>query len=132
MYIFSILLILLILVFVIAFFVLKKGKKLSSSQISNLKKILKKTFINNNTSTQKIIEADKLYHKVLKDLWYEWSFSEILKKNPKEIRDIQKIWELHKLRNKLAHDFDLITESVLKKKVLEFKKEIEVIIKKVS
>jgi hypothetical protein len=55
-----------------------------------------------------------------------------LKSNPKEIRDLNTIWELHKIRNKLVHDFSSLSESVLKKKGNEYKKEVETLFKKVS
>jgi len=51
-----------------------------------------------------------------------------LKLNPKEVIDINKIWELHKLRNKLVHDFDLISESMLRKKITEYEKEINALL----
>lgn len=73
----------------------------------------------------KIIDYDKLYHRILVEIWYEWSFGEILKSEPKEIGDINKIWELHKLRNKLVHDFDLLDNVVLNKKAGQYKTEIE-------
>jgi hypothetical protein len=65
----------------------------------------------------------------LKELWYKGSFWEILKQNPKEIWDINKVWELHKLRNKLVHDFDLLSESILNKKVFEYETQIKNLVK---
>jgi hypothetical protein len=41
------------------------------------------------------------------------------------ISDINKIWELHKFRNKLVHDFDSFNEKVLNKKGEEYKIELE-------
>ena len=57
-------------------------------------------------------------------MWYEGNFWEILKLNPEEIKNINKIWELHKLRNKLVHDFDLLEEVILNRKSKEYKQEI--------
>jgi uncharacterized protein YutE (UPF0331/DUF86 family) len=54
-----------------------------------------------------------------------------LKLEPKEISDINKIWELHKLRNKLVHDFDLLDDGILNKKAEEYKGEIERLLGKV-
>jgi len=79
-----------------------------------------------------VIDFDKLYHKLLLDLWYKGSFGEILKQNPKEIDNINKIWELHKLRNKLVHDFDLLANTILIKKSKEYREEFNKILKKVS
>jgi hypothetical protein len=47
-----------------------------------------------------------------------------LKKHPSEIDDINHIWELHKLRNTLAHDISDIDEKLLNKKAIEFEKEL--------
>jgi len=77
-----------------------------------------------NTSKSQIMDYDKLYHNILVEWWYKWSFWEILKKNPKQISNIQKIWELHKMRNKIAHDLNEIDERVMLTKSKEFEKEI--------
>ncbi len=101
---------------------LKKKRVLNKTNfILKKNKILKNSFSNK----EKLIDLDKLYHNILKELWYSWTFWEILKLEPKEISNINKIWELHKLRNKLVHDFDLISDSLLKKKVNEYLKEID-------
>lgn len=118
--------ILIILAFVIIlgiFLILKfsKWKKLSSDQKIQILKNYKNILANADSKHQ-IIDFDKLYHKILLELGYKWSFWEILKQNPKVISDINKIWELHKLRNKLVHDFDLLSESILKQKANEYNK----------
>lgn len=126
-------LIILLFIFAIyfAFFYFKKNKKLSRGQILEFQKILKKVLSNISTK-EKIIDLDKLYHKILMSYWYKWSFWEILKQNPNIINDINSIWELHKLRNKLAHDFDLIEEKILIQKVKDYTKEVEKLIKNIS
>lgn len=73
---------------------------------------------------EKILEYDKFYHTILKEVWYSWTFADILKKHPSEIDNINHIWELHKLRNKLAHDISDIDEKLLNKKSIEFEKEL--------
>jgi len=78
-----------------------------------------------SSDKEKILEFDKLYHHILKEFWYNWSFWEILKRNPKEILDINLIWRLHKIRNKLAHEFDTFSESDLSKDAKLFQKEVE-------
>ncbi len=100
----------------------KKLKKYIKDDLLKRKEKIIKAKISNK---EKIIDLDKLYHKVLLVYGYKWTFWEILKQNPKEIKDINKIWELHKLRNKLVHDFDLVSEWVLQKKVKLYEKEIE-------
>ncbi len=108
-------------------FQFSKKNKLSKQKIKFYKKMIRKTSVWSNNK-EKIIEYDKIYHKVLNDLWYVWTFWDILKQYPNEINDIDKIWELHKLRNKLVHEFDLITGSILKKKALDYKNELEKLI----
>ncbi len=109
----------------------KKTIKLSKEQ---------KLFFNNNfkkisvslDKKHQIIDFDKLYHKLLMSIGCKWSFWEILKWKPKEIDNINKIWELHKLRNKLVHDFDLLEEVILNRKAREYKDEFEKLLKRVS
>ena len=105
------------------FMILKfsKSKKLNSY----VKKELSKNFKHiktSNSSKERIVDFDKLYHKILIKLWYNWTFWEILKSKPKVISNLNTIWELHKLRNKLVHDFDLVSENILKKNALEYEK----------
>ena len=109
-------------------FKFSKKNKLSDENIKLFLKHFKQINLKLSPKEQ-IIDYDKLYHKVLLGLWYKWTFWEILKQYPNEINDIQKIWELHKLRNKLVHDFDLLTEKVLKRKSREYKNLLTEIIK---
>ncbi len=101
----------------------QKKKKLSDSQKNKFITYLSK--IENIVSPeQQIIECDKLYHGILKAYWYEWTFWEILKKKPKVIYNIQSIWELHKIRNKLVHEFNDYPDSLLKKESTNYQREI--------
>lgn len=64
---------------------------------------------------QQVIEYDKIYHHTLKKLWYDGTFGEILKAKPKEIKNLNEIWELHKFRNTLVHELrDLDERFILK------------------
>jgi hypothetical protein len=107
----------------------KRKNKISQSKISFFNKQLNEILINSSYKEQ-IIDIDKLYHKILIQWWYSWTFWEILKTEPIEIWNLQTIWELHKLRNKLVHDFDLLSESILKKNADKYKKEVLNLIKK--
>ena len=108
-----------------------KNKKLSSEQyqffVKNYKKI-----ISQDDLKAIIIDIDKLYHKILIAIWYQWDFWNILKSNPKHIENIDKVWELHKLRNKLVHDFVEQQNNILLKSANEYKKEIQHLLEKVS
>lgn len=125
-----ILLVFLFIIIIWIYLIFKYGttNKLSRENKKYFLKLLKK--IKSNISPKEgIVDCDKLYHKILLGLWYKWTFWEILKLNPKEVRDINKIWELHKLRNKLVHDFDLVNRGVLKKKTIEYEREINVLLR---
>lgn len=106
------------------FLVLKytKKEKLTDEQVTFLNKQFKKIIRDIDEKSQ-IIHLDKLYHKTLVEFGFSWTFWEILKSKPEQIWDIQKIWELHKLRNKLVHDFDNHEVIYLKKKSKEFQTE---------
>ncbi len=126
MWIFLFIIIWLFVVYVLLNTKLKKSrKKLNQEQIKSLKRLLKNIELNIDSAQHQILELDKLYHKVLREAWYNWTFWEILKLNPKEINDINLIWDLHKLRNKIAHDFDLMDQKTLLAKAKTYKKEVE-------
>lgn len=65
--------------------------------------------IENLDDYKKIIQYDSILHWILKDLWYAGSLWEQLKKKPLILDwNIDTIWKLHKLRNKLAHEVEWI------------------------
>ena len=105
-----------------------KKKKLSEADKKELKNIFKNMKVN-KSDKEKLIDYDKLYHKILQKFWYNWTFWEILKTKPNEIWNLNKVWELHKLRNKLVHDVDEKIKENLFVKVKEYDKEIEIILK---
>lgn len=105
-----------------------KKKKLSEADKKELKNIFKNMEVN-KSDKEKLIDYDKLYHKILQKFWYNWTFWEILKTKPNEIWNLNKVWELHKLRNKLVHDVDEEIKENLFLKVKEYEKEIEIILK---
>ena len=105
-----------------------KKKKLSEADKKELKNIFKNIKVN-KSDKEKLIDYDKLYHKILQKFWYNWTFWEILKTKPNEIWNLNKVWELHKLRNKLVHDVDEEIKENLFLKVKEYEKEIEIILK---
>lgn len=105
-----------------------KKKKLSEADKKELKNIFK-NMKTSKSDKEKLIDYDKLYHKILQRFWYNWTFWEILKTKPNEIWNLNKVWELHKLRNKLVHDVDEKKKENLFLKVKEYEKEIEIILK---
>ncbi|MDD4151729.1 MAG: hypothetical protein PHR68_03885, partial [Candidatus Gracilibacteria bacterium] len=65
---------------------------------------------------------------ILKNSGYEGNFGDILKKKPYVIKNINKIWELHKFRNKLVHESSEISDKVLQEKAFEYEKEIKILL----
>ncbi len=95
------------------------------------RKNFKKKFFeikNLKSDREKIIFYDKLYHQIFLKLGYKWTFWEILKQKPIQIENLNKIWELHKIRNNLVHEFDEKIEKNLDKKVKEYEYQIEFIL----
>ena len=107
----------------IIFFVIRK-KWWKKIDIWTKKELLKDfVYIKRLTSSkEQIIDFDKLLHKILKIKWFEWNLGDILKQNPEIIYNIDHVWRLHKLRNKLVHDFEIVPEQTLRKKVKEYEK----------
>lgn len=105
-------------------------KSISVSQSKKVSQYLQTTKKYDNK--HQIIELDKIYHTILKELWYQWSFWEILKKQPKEIKNIQQIWDLHKLRNSLVHELKDFDEKLLENKSQEYRNIIEKFLKQVT
>ena len=95
------------------------------------RKNFKKKFFeikNLKSDREKIIFYDKHYHQIFLKLGYKWTFWEILKQKPIQIENLNKIWELHKIRNNLVHEFDEKIEKNLDKKVKEYEYQIEFIL----
>lgn len=100
-----------------------RKKKISTEKRKHFAVILKR-ISRGISSREQLVDMDKLYHKILIALWYEGTFGEILKMEPNEISNINTVWEIHKLRNNIVHDFDNHDESYLKSKAKIYKKEI--------
>lgn len=131
MNIFYFIFVLIIVISLFLFFKFSRKKKLSKEKIKYFKEIKNKNLLI-KSEKEKLINSDKIYHKILLELSYNWTFWEILKKKPKEISNINKIWELHKIRNKLVHDFDLFDEKNLSMKNKDYELEINNILNYVS
>lgn len=117
-----------LLVWIFLIFKFKKTYTISKQKKEFFNQQLKK-IINLNSYKEQIIDIDKLYHKILLEAGYNWTFWEILKSKPSEIWNINNIWELHKIRNTLVHDFDSSSEQNLKEKVNNYILETKKILK---
>lgn len=113
-------------------FFYKWQKKLQKNRIDYYKNLVSKTDKSQISLKEKIITFDKIYHNILKESGYKWSFWEILKKKPSVIWDINKIWELHKARNMLVHEIVTSDEKKLSKQSINYKEEVLVLLRKLS
>lgn len=74
--------------------------------------------------TERIMRYDMIMHHILKDYGYSGNVGDQLKAEPRVIRNLNAIWSLHKLRNKLAHSMETVSEDLLERKADEFEKEV--------
>lgn len=124
--------IIVILIWIYLIFFYKWQKKIPKNKIDYYKNIVLKTQNSQISSKEKIVTYDKIYHNILKETGYEWNFWEILKKKPSVIKDINKIWELHKLRNVLVHEIESSEEKKLISQWNSYKDEILKLLKWLS
>lgn len=124
--------IIVIFIWIYLIFFYKSKKKLSDKQIAYYKSIVSKTQNSQISSKEKIVTYDKIYHNILKETGYDWNFWEILKKKPSVIWDINKIWELHKLRNVLVHEIESSDEKKIISKGMSYKDEILELLNKLN
>jgi len=101
--------------------------KLSKEKKLYFNKQLKKISLLTSLKEQ-VVDLDKLYHKILQTSWYTWTFWEILKQKPSEIPNLNKIWELHKLRNKLVHELEPVSDKELQESAKKYIYEVKVLI----
>ena len=130
LYYFVFLILSILLVYLLYYFSFRNKYNLPKSRKLYFQKVFIKIKLNRNPK-EVIIDSDKLFHKILLELWYERTFGKILKQNPIVIKDINKIWELHKLRNNLVHDFQDLDSKMLKQKSKEYLKELSLLLKRV-
>lgn len=72
--------------------------------------------------TERIMRYDMIMHHILKDYGYSWNVGDQLKAKPRMISNLDAIWSLHKLRNKLTHSMETVSEGLLERKADEFEK----------
>lgn len=121
--------VIIVLVWLFLIFKFKKRYKISQQKKIFFTKQLK-NIIWLNSYKEQLVDMDKLYHKILLEAWYKWTFWEILKQEPREVSNLNKIWELHKFRNKLVHDFDYSSEKILKENSINYITEIKKLLNK--
>lgn len=123
-----IIIILLLLALVFISFYIKKKDKLTTSKKTAYKAKIKE--ISSQELSKKIILYDSMLSHILTDLWYNWNLGEQLKKKPSEIKlVINEVWELHKLRNKIAHELNKFDNNILEKNAKRYENILKDLIK---
>lgn len=121
---------LIIIAFVIVKIKIASRKKISEKILKKIQtqwKIIEE--IKTTNPTKAILDADKLLNIALKETGTNGSVGEQLKKREKNLKNLQEIWEAHKLRNKVAHEIFELKTNETEKALKTFKKTISEIIK---
>jgi hypothetical protein len=74
--------------------------------------------------TERIMRYDAILHFILEDYGYSGTVGDQLKAKPTMIGDLDRMWDLHKLRNHLAHEMKPIAHHVLESRSKLFEKEL--------
>lgn len=54
--------------------------------------------------SRRVLEAENILDRVLRDIGYQGTFGEKLKRMQKTLPNIDAVWHAHKLRNRIAHE----------------------------
>ncbi len=54
--------------------------------------------------SRRILEAESILDRALRDIGYQGTFGEKLKKMQKTLPNIDAVWNAHRLRNRIAHE----------------------------
>jgi hypothetical protein len=119
-------LIFLFLVFIFALYAFAKSifvKKLNSADMVYVKGHWADIMNNIDEDASKaILDADKILDYVLARHGFSGSLGEKLKTSAYKFSDLNGIWNAHKLRNKLAHEFEEADEDEVKKALKQYKR----------
>ena len=74
-----------------------------------------------NNPNQAILDADKLLDHALGVMGYTGSVGEKLKKSGKLFKNLDAVWNAHKLRNRVAHDFTELSRDQVRVALNNFK-----------
>ncbi len=55
-------------------------------------------------ASRRVLEAENILDRVLRDIGYQGTFGEKLKRMQQTLPNIDAVWHAHKLRNRIAHE----------------------------
>jgi len=112
--------------FILALYVFAKSifsKKLNSGDMAYVKGHWADIMnIVEDDPSKAIMDADKILDYVLTRHGFSGSLGEKLKLSAHKFSDLNGLWNAHKLRNKLAHEFEEADEKEVKRALKQFKK----------
>ena len=75
---------------------------------------------------RRVLEAEKVVDSAMFELGVQGNFADKLKKAGPRFRDVQSLWNAHKLRNRIAHEMNLaVPEGEMQRAVAAFEKALE-------
>lgn len=95
------------LVLMVVFFMLSRKKRIPIHARSRIQSL-----INHIPSVKdpakRVLEADKVLHEALKSLGVQGSMAELLRTHGSKLPNEQPVWNAHKLRNRIAHEPQIV------------------------
>jgi hypothetical protein len=61
---------------------------------------------------RRVMDTEKVLDMAFKDLGFEGTFADKLRKAQPRLKDPQAVWNAHKLRNRIAHEVDVRMDNV--------------------
>lgn len=111
----------------VTFFAAGKRKKLPAGRVAYYQGEISKCA--NLSPSERIMHYDKILHHILRDYGYAGMVGDQLKAKPAVIIDLNAVWELHKLRNRLAHEMEAQSDGLLERKSKEFERVLQNLLK---
>lgn len=84
----------------------KQKRRLSASSAKRYRDAWKNVLAIDDEHRQ-ILEAEKIIDSAMKELGYTGTFADKLRRAGPRFRDVQQLWNAHKLRNRIAHEMNL-------------------------
>lgn len=120
------LLVFLLITFILALYVFAKSvftKKLNSADMAYVQGHWADIMNNvEDESLKAMVDADKLLDYVLTRHGFHGSLGEKLKAAAHKFSDLNGIWNAHKLRNRLVHEFEEVEKEEVERALKQFKK----------
>lgn len=124
MYLFIILIVVIGLIFLILITISRKKKGLSNKDLELISQKWKKIY--NLKGAHAIIEADKLLDYILTKKGFSGTTAEKIRQAEGMFSDVEAVWSVHKLRNRIAHEINInLDKRRIEQTLLYFKKAIQ-------